>query len=173
VKRWPPIAATILTLLAASLLAACAGPGQAAPRGIYEGYLAPDFGLKNLDGQRISLSDYRGEVVLVNFWATWCPPCRAEIPAIEAAYQQRNQEGFVVLGLTDEPADLVQPFVDEMGMTYPVLLDEGGKVATKYRPTGLPMSLVIDRNGIIHTRHVGFLTDEQLAQYLAETLPVP
>ncbi len=158
-------------LVLAVVLAACTGPGVAAPGGISEGNRARDFELDSLDGGQVSLSDYRGSVVLVNFWATWCPPCRAEIPDFEAAYRAHKSEGFVVLGINvEEPVQIVEPFVEDFGMTYPVLLDETGKVMQEYRARGLPMSILVDREGIIQRRHIGYLSAGQLDGYLADSL---
>ena len=156
-------------LLLAVLLGACGGGVSAGSTGVNQGNLASDFALETIDGTEVSLSDYRGNVVLVNFWATWCPPCRAEIPDFEAAYQARQSDGFVVLGINvEEPRDAVVPFVEAIGMTYPVLLDRGGQVMKMYRVPGLPISLILDRDGVIQVRHIGFLTREQLEDYLAE-----
>lgn len=153
-------------------LAACGGSGADTQIGISEGQRAPDFGLEMLDGTKVSLSDYRGDVVLLNFWATWCEPCRAEIPAIEAVFQARQGEPFVVLGVnSQESREVIIPFVKEMGMTYPVLLDGTGRVTQTYRGPGLPMSLVLDREGVIRFRHAGVLTEAQLEGYLEKLLP--
>jgi peroxiredoxin len=159
-------------LFVAIAIAGCGATGDQAPEGISEGNRARDFTLETLDGTRVSLKDYRGQVVLINFWATWCPPCRAEIPALETAYRARQDDGFVVLGISvEESRDTVWPFVGEFAMTYPVLLDEAGRVFQIYRVLGLPMSVVLDREGVIQARHVGFLSAEQLDRYLAEVLP--
>jgi peroxiredoxin len=163
-------AASLLLLL--PLAVACGGGDPAEAAGIHERSVAVDFRLEALDGTEVSLSDYRGSVVLVNFWATWCPPCRAEIPDIEAAYQARQGDGFVVLGVSVEQARAaVAPFVEAVGMTYPVLLDEAGQVYRTYRAPGLPMSILLDENGVIRARHVGGMTRAQLDGYLAEVLP--
>ncbi len=168
-----PLRRLVAILLLIASVASCAGgvdPARA--RGISEGSVAVDFQLPDLDGQKISLSDYRGNVVLINFWATWCPPCLAEIPEIEASYQARHEEGFVVLGVSVEQApDHIASFVEAAGMSYPVLLDEGGEVFRMYRVPGLPMSVFLDREGVIRARHVGQLTSAQLDGYLGELLP--
>ncbi len=163
--------AGVLLLIASA--ASCAGGGDSVDLpGINKGSVAVDFELPDLDGEEITLSDYRGSVVLINFWATWCPPCRAEIPDIEEAYQARRDEGFMVLGVSVEQApDHVESFVEAMGMSYPVLLDEAGVVSGTYRAPGLPISLFLDREGVIRIRHVGQLTSALLEQYLAELLP--
>jgi len=159
-------------LVVAIALAACTGPGQVAPGGINVGNRARDFTLENLAGDKVSLSDYEGKVVLINFWATWCPPCRAEIPDLEAAYRAWEGNGLVVLGLsTDESREQVQAFVDEFGMTYPILLDSEAKIMETYRARGLPMSVLVDRDGVIQVRHIGYLDAEQLNDYLAQVMP--
>jgi peroxiredoxin len=161
--------AIVLLSVIALVVTSCSGSEASAPTGINEGLVARDFSLPSLDGGKISLSDYRGKVVLVNFWATWCPPCRAEIPDIEAAYRARSGDGFVVLGINgQESRETVQPFVEAQGMTYPILLDEQGRVASEYRVLGMPMSLMIDREGVIRARHVGYLSASQLDRLLAE-----
>jgi cytochrome c biogenesis protein CcmG/thiol:disulfide interchange protein DsbE len=151
---------------------ACTGPGSAAPQWINVGNRARDFTLSSLDGSEVSLSDYRGDVVLVNFWATWCAPCRAEIPALEAAYQARKDDGLVVLGVNiQESSQVIEPFAEEFAMSYPVLLDEQSRVMEAYRGLGLPMSILVDRDGVIQVRHVGILTAAQLESHLAKHLP--
>jgi len=165
-------AGIVLLLVLTVTLAACTGPGQAAPGGINVGNRARDFALENLAGDEVSLSDYRGSVVLINFWATWCPPCRAEIPDLEAAYRTWRGNGLVVLGLsTDESREQVQAFVDEFGMTYPILLDSEAKIMETYRARGLPLSVLVDRDGVIQVRHIGYLAAEQLNEYLAQVMP--
>jgi peroxiredoxin len=159
-------------VLVASLVAACSGAGAGEPQGINKGNRARDFTLETLDGDAVSLEDHRGSVVLINFWATWCPPCRAEIPDIQAIYDERQGDGFVVLGVNvEETRDQVEPFVGEFNITYPVLLDESGRLLKMYRATGLPMSVIVDQEGVIHARHVGYLSAAQLESYLAELLP--
>jgi cytochrome c biogenesis protein CcmG/thiol:disulfide interchange protein DsbE len=161
-----------LCLFLAVTVVACSGPGEAVPVGISEGNRARDFTLDTLDGRRVSLSDYEGSIVLVNLWATWCEPCRTEVPDIEAAYRAHQDEGFVVLGVDlQEPAETVKPFVNQFGITYPVLLDAKGEVMKAYRGLGLPMSVIVGQDGVIRVRHTGVLTAAQLDEYLAKIWP--
>jgi cytochrome c biogenesis protein CcmG/thiol:disulfide interchange protein DsbE len=170
VKGWPKVAGLLLVL--AAMAAACAGPGAGAVQGVNQGNRARDFTLETLEGAELSLQDYRGNVVLVNFWATWCTPCRDEIPDIQAAYEAYQDDGFVVLGINvEEPQQRVEQFVAALGMTYPVLLDETGQILKMYRAIGLPMSVILDGDGVIQVRHVGYLTAAQLERYLAQLLP--
>ncbi len=122
------------------------------------GFLAPDFSLTTLDGRSVTLSDLRGQVVLVNIWATWCPPCRAEMPAIEATYRAYQNQGFVVLAVNatsqDKQAD-IQPFMDEFGLSFPVPLDIDGAVTRAYHVSSLPTSFFIGRDGIIRDMLIG------------------
>jgi cytochrome c biogenesis protein CcmG/thiol:disulfide interchange protein DsbE len=158
----------------AVMVIACSGDDPAASSGISQGNRARDFTLEAVDGGQVSLSDYEGNVVLVNFWATWCSPCRDEIPSFEAAYRVYKDKGFVVLGINvEESRSAVEPFVAEMDVTFPMLLDEQGKVMNEYRALGLPMSLLVDREGVISVRHMGYLSDGQLKKYLDELLLSP
>jgi cytochrome c biogenesis protein CcmG/thiol:disulfide interchange protein DsbE len=166
------VAVLVLLVLVAGL-GACGGQTSSTQNiGINQGNVAVDFQLLSLEGEEISLSQYQGSVVLINFWATWCPPCRAEIPDIEKAYQARSNDGFVVLGIAVEQAhSLVAPFVEIMGMSYPVLLDERSQVYKTYRIPGLPVSILVDRDGVIRVRHVGILARAQLDEYLDQVSP--
>jgi len=170
VKDWKRTMGLLVFLIVA--VAACAGPGEAAPQGVLQGTRARDFDLESLEGTEVSLSDYRGSIVLVNLWATWCQPCRDEIPDLEAAYQELKDEGFVVLGINvEEPLETVAPFVQDFGMSYPILLDKEAEVLKAYRAQGLPMSFIVDRDGMIQVRHTGYLAADQLHTYLEQFLP--
>jgi thiol-disulfide isomerase/thioredoxin len=162
-----------LLLIVALVVTGCSGASEASvKKGVSQGSYALDFTLEALDGSEASLSDYAGSVVLVNFWATWCPPCRDEIPHFEEAYQAYQDEGLVVLGVNyQESAAEVEPFVQGFGVTYPILLDESGMLAKEYRAVGLPTSVLVDRDGVIQVRHSGYLSEGQLEQYLSELLP--
>jgi peroxiredoxin len=161
-----------ILLFLAMMVAACGESGAAVLPGVNTGNRARDFALETVDGDKVSLKDYEGKVVLINFWATWCPPCKAEIPDIQSTYEGRRGDGFVVLGVNvEESRATVQQFMDEIEMTYPVLLDEGGKVLQTYRANGLPMSVIVDQEGVIQARHVGYLTADQLEKYLADLMP--
>jgi len=137
-----------------------------APR---EGSLAPEFALSTADGDEVHLGDFRGQVVLLNFWATWCAPCRLEMPAIELRYQSHRHHGFAVLAVNDnEPLDNVLAFQNEMGITFPLLLDPGEHVHALYAIRGWPTSFFVNREGVIEVQHIGVMTERQLDGYLAE-----
>lgn len=119
--------------------------------------MAPDFALPNLAGQAVRLSAYRGQVVLVNLWATWCPPCRDEMPSMEALHQRFKDKGFVLLAVSEDEGGraVVEPFVEQMKVTFPVLLDTQGEVGRKYGVWGFPESFLVDRDGRIVERVIG------------------
>lgn len=130
---------------------------------------APSFTLQDLDGESVSLEDYRGQVVLLNFWATWCTTCITEFPVIQAEYTRLEDQGFVVLAVNyDEPQSQVQAYVEEMSLTMPVLLDPGANTVSQYRVRGFPTSFIIDADGVIRIIHIGLLTEDNLKQYLEE-----
>lgn len=126
--------------------------------GIKIGNQAPDFELTTLDGRRVKLSDYRGKKVVLNFWATWCPPCRAEIPDLEKFYTDFKDKDIVILGvnLTDSEKSQtsVSTFAGSNKMTYPILLDKEGTVSQVYQVSGIPTSYFIDTKGIIRNKIV-------------------
>lgn len=131
---------------------------------------APDFTLPALNGGNIQLSDYRGNVVLVNFWGTWCEPCKKELPALQASYEQLREQGFIIIGINlvdDEKVqgkteDDIRAFVDQYGVTYPIALDIDGEVANAYRLFPLPTSYFVDPQGRIRYVRVGELTKDEV-----------
>lgn len=129
---------------------------------------APDFTLENLDGSKISLLDMRGKYVLINFWATWCGPCRIEMPDIQEKFEKHSPDFHVLAINFDEPKPQVQSFVEELGLTFDVLLDPGGEIQSLYRVRGYPTSVFVDQAGIIKVVHIGLMTEEQLSSYLMD-----
>lgn len=118
---------------------------------------AAAFSLNDLHGVTHSISDYRGKVVIINFWASWCPECVEELPSLNALYEKYRLKGVVVLGIaTDRNRDSVDPLLKRTGVTYPVLLNTaGGTLLKQYRVIGLPSTVVVDRNGFIAERSIG------------------
>lgn len=120
------------------------------------GHRAPDFTLPSLAGEPMTLSDLPGQVVLVNIWATWCPPCRAEMPAIETVYQRYRDQGFTVLAVNQmEPQAAVADFVQELGLTFPIVLDSRGSVSQLYRVQAVPTTFFVGRDGVIRDMLIG------------------
>lgn len=117
---------------------------------------APHFQLETLKGTSTAISDYRGKVILLNFWATWCKPCLEEMPEIQAAYEEYKDKDFVVLGVNfGEKPKKAETLVNQMGLTFPILLDRKVEVASRHRVVSLPVSFFIDPNGIIKERVFG------------------
>jgi len=127
-----------------------------------------DFTLADLQGMKWSLRELRGRVVLVNFWATWCPPCRKEMPDLETLYKRFKDQGLVILAISDEEDGKVRPFVAEHHATYPVLLDPGRKVNDLFQIEGIPKSFVYDRSGKLVTQAIDMRTQKQFLEMLAQ-----
>ena len=123
-----------------------------------EGFAAPDFTLDLLDGGQLTLSELRGHPVVLNLWASWCLPCRSEMPSIEQAYQDYKDAGLIVIGLNvtsqDSESD-ARAFVQEFGLTFPIVLDRDGSVQSRYLLLGLPSTYFIDQTGTIRSVIVG------------------
>jgi peroxiredoxin len=127
---------------------------------------APDFTLKNLEGANLRLNEYRGQVVLINFWASWCGPCRQEMPLLDRIHQRYSDAGFAVLGVNVEgtlaPA---QETASKTGVTFPVLVDENQRVSELYDLESMPSSVVVDRDGVVRYVHRGYKPGDE-AKYL-------
>ena len=125
-----------------------------------------DFTLTDLSGEKWELRALAGKVVLVNFWATWCPPCRKELPDLEALYQRFRSQGFVILAISDEDAAKVKPFVAAQKLTYPVLLDDGRKVNGLFQVEGIPKTFVYGRDGKLVAESIDMRTRKQFLAML-------
>ena len=137
------------------------------------GNLAPGFQLQDLDGNTVSLGDLRGQPVMVNFWASWCGPCRAEMPHIQAVFEEWQDQGLVILAINiEETASLVRQFMQDNNFSFPVLLDTNGDVAGKYNVSGIPVTFFIDKDGIIQERKLGaFTSTEEIEDSLSKIIP--
>jgi peroxiredoxin len=134
------------------------------------GHPAPDFALPALDGNIIRLSDFKGKPVLINFWATWCGPCRAEFPDFQKAAVD-NAGTLVIIGINNtstDQKDQVPAFVEEFGVTYPIVLDESGDTAKAYGILGLPTSIFIDRSGNVNEIFTGPINKAYIEAKLSE-----
>jgi peroxiredoxin len=127
-----------------------------------------DFTLNDLQGKPWHLQELRGKVVLVNFWATWCPPCRKEMPDLQALFDKYKDQRFVVLSISDEEAAKVTPFIADKKISYPVLLDPGGPVHKLYEIEGIPKSFVYDREGKLVAQSIDMRTRNQFQQMLGQ-----
>ncbi len=153
----------LLVLGSVRALSGGSGPDAGLPR---EGSHAPGLKVKTLDGDHISLSDLRGKVVLVNFWATWCPPCRAEMPSFEQVWRERQKDGFVVLGLSadEDGSGPVSAFLQDRGVTYPVAMATASAKRAFGGATALPASFLIDKQGVVRRTVTGVFDERLLRQ---------
>ncbi len=134
-------------------------------------YAAPDLSLTNVDGNPVSLQEYEGMVILVNNWATWCPPCKAEMPEIEEYYEAHADQNFIVVAIeSGEPASEVAAFVEQYGLTFPVWLDPNSDALTAFQNYNLPSTYIIDGDGIVRMSWTGQLNLETLEQYVTPLL---
>jgi peroxiredoxin len=127
-----------------------------------------DFTLTDLEGKPWSLKSLQGKVVLVNFWATWCPPCRKEMPDLESLNKQFQKQGLVILAISNEDASKVKTFIAEQGISYAVLLDPGRKVNTLFHVMGIPKTFIYDRSGKLAAESIDMRTPKQLLGLLAQ-----
>jgi thiol-disulfide isomerase/thioredoxin len=146
-------------LAAAIVLSSCAAPSQEAPKVAAKGKVAPDFTLKDIHGQPVKLSDFNGKVVLLNFWATWCGPCKLEIPWFMEFEQKYKDKGFAVIGVAmdDEGWEVVKPYLERQKVNYRVVVGND-KVSDAYGGVdSLPTTFVLDRQGKVVSTHVGLV----------------
>ena len=176
-SRWMLAAAIVSLLLFSALVAvlvwgalnkesATGGSGATLP-----GKEAPAFTLESFDGGPVSLSDFKGQPVIINFWASWCVPCRQEAPALEAVWQALRDDGLVVVGINQprsDPEDQARAFLAEFGVTYPNVFDTLGFMGIDYGVSGIPVTFFVDREGIVERRFVGTLTEGSLMIWAEE-----
>lgn len=169
--------AVVLALLGWSLYDYSQAKKSSAPQftsdgiiiGIKQGNAAPDFALTTLNGTEARLSDYLGRTVVINFWATWCPPCKAEMPHMEKFFQQFNADAVVLavnLTHTETNSKAVAEFVDKHELSFPILLDEQALVSEQYRISAYPTTYIIDKQGIVQQVHQGAVSYETLKKSL-------
>lgn len=135
-----------------------------------EAFIAPEFTVPSLTGGAVKFSNYRGKVVFINFWATWCATCKVEMPSMEKLYQRFKDRGFEMLTISvDKDRSLIEPFMKEYALTFPVLLDPDSQVAKrKYKTTGVPETFIVNREGIIVHKAIGprdWATEETMAAF--------
>lgn len=136
------------------------------------GEKAPNASLVDLDGKALSIADFKGRALIINFWATWCPPCRAEIPALDAVYQAYRDKGVEVLGIDyGEDGDTVKGFLRDIKISYRIALDPYEEAADRYRVAALPTSFFVDREGVIRAVHLGGMDRQTIESQLSKILP--
>ncbi len=157
-----------LYLVASQRPAAADQPTDFAAIPVSVNYAAPALSLSSLDGAGHSLSDYRGQVVLINLWATWCPPCQAEMPLLQRYFEKHQADGFTVIAIEDgEPAGDVRVFVKQYALTFPVWLDPGHQATDHaFKTSNLPTSYIVDREGMIRLMWLGAISEANLEKYV-------
>jgi peroxiredoxin len=175
-RRWFPLV-VVITIFGLFWIWASAVPAESTTSGRIpspqEGFLAPEFTLERLEGGEIGLSDLAGQPVIVNLWASWCPPCRAEMPALEAVYQTYADDGLEILAVNMSSQDSLPQaasFVQELGLSFPILLDRNGEVARLYQSRALPSTFFVDTEGVIYRVVIGGPISEVLLQSTVEEL---
>ncbi|MBT2691032.1 TlpA family protein disulfide reductase [Bacillus sp. ISL-47] len=142
------------------------------PVGLEKGNLAPDFDLTDMEGNQVKLSDFRGKAVLLNFWASWCPPCRAEMPHMEKLYKKYKDDNFDIVAVnltnTEKNSGDAEKFVEELGLTFTIPMDEKGVVGADYEVLAYPTSYFIDSDGVIRGKVLGALNEEYMEKEITK-----
>ena len=134
-------------------------------------YPAPELALATVQGEAQTLADYQGQVVLVNLWATWCPPCKEELPVLEQFYEDHVDEGFVIIGIDfGESADVVDAFIKTTNLTYPIWVDEASEAGRAFNSYSLPASFVIDRDGTVRLAWTGAISQSMLEKHVTPVI---
>lgn len=133
-----------------------------------KGAIAPDFSLESVSGEIVHLSDFKGKVVLMNFWAVWCPPCRQEMPSIQNVHESYGDQVVVLAVNAGDTKEDASAFMDELELTFEVVLDSNLEVEEQFRVRGLPSTFFIDQDGVIQILHIGFMEESLLMGYLDE-----
>ena len=175
-QNWSYLSAIIL-LVGAGWIWFSAAPDGSTTQGAIpvprQGFQAPDFGLPNIQGEIVRLSSLRGRPVIINLWASWCTPCRSEMPAIQRIYEEYSEQGLIVLGVNatnqDNPQNAAQ-FAEELGLTFPILYDTDGQVSQQYLLSALPTTFFVDGSGTIQEVVVGGPMAEALLKIRIEQL---
>jgi peroxiredoxin len=169
--RWEteylPLAEAMIDSLSVNYITPVELTGEDVPIGTQVGQRAPDFTVTLTDGRELALSDLRGQVVLLNFWATWCAPCRFEMPEFQSVFLTNQDAGFIVLAVNVmERLEQIETYAAELGLTFPIALDPNGAINSLYRVTGYPSTYIIDANGVIRAFNAGPVTADQVAQWI-------
>ena len=175
-KRWAGITLVIL-VVGAGWISISAVPAYSTTGGLIpspkEGFLAPDFTLETLDGGEITLSELRGQPVILNLWASWCPPCRAEMPALQRVYEANRESGLEILAVnmtSQDSQSSAETFVDQNALTFTIPLDRLGLVSNIYQSRALPSTFFVDRQGVIQKVVIGGPMSEVLIESVVEML---
>lgn len=162
----------LLLVIAILLLLVNQSPRAASIEPARKGQPLSDFSLNDLEGNTVRLSDYAGQVVLINAWATWCPPCVAEMPDLQAYYQAHRAENFIILGINaGDSLSTASAFASQKGITFPILLDPNVDLLTSLGIHSFPTSLLVDADGIVRNIHVGMYTAQELEAEITPYLP--
>ena len=166
-SQYLPLVSAIIEGLSVTSNTTIAADGSNVPVGAQTGLLAPEFTTTLLDGTPTALSEYRGKVVLLNFWATWCGPCRVEMPAFQEIFSTSNPDDFVVLAVNlMENTDTIQTYADELGLSFPIALDPNGEINELFNVSAYPSTYVLDRDGVIRVTHAGPVNEIQVLEWI-------
>ncbi|MFW5996115.1 MAG: TlpA family protein disulfide reductase [Halanaerobiaceae bacterium] len=166
-KKWATVITmfVILTLTISTGLTQTRAEEEDIPVGTETGEQAPNFTLENLEGEEVSLDDYRGEKIFLNFWATWCPPCKSEMPDIQKLHEDNENITILTINL-QENKNQAETYLQQNDLSFPVLLDTEGEAGNKYLVRSIPTTYIIDKEGIIKDQHIGAMNYETMTEIM-------
>ncbi|MGD8189148.1 thiol-disulfide oxidoreductase ResA [Brevibacillus ginsengisoli] len=171
-KNRTSIRVVILVILLAALIFAVYSSFKKDQATISVGDVAPNFSLQQLDGSQVKLSDLRGKAVVLNFWGSWCDPCKAEMPEIEKQWEKNKDKGIVFTGVNiGESPITVKQFVDQFGVTFPIWLDQQREITRLYNIGPIPTTFFIDKNGVVQAIVTGQMNESIIREKVAKILP--